>query len=736
MAHKFNWSLGHEGKGNVYDDGSIETWNYNPSSGKPHHLEQAIHNGNQRTQFHFYISPEGGLNDGGLTFNNHSPLTDDQHVKQIAEQHPGVYDARHEFDEYGEPGEERVETPGGYGHAYNLLEMMSRIGQADKSNWAKFHTEFKLPRGVRKKIRRWVDRLKWPEGSSQDDSRRYHITVLSMDEYDADFEKWARGQVQGQTFHFESMGMQIFGGEHVVLRFECPEWTELVLNWQRKAEEDGLEPRTFDPPKAHITIGKSPDGKWPQGVPDPHVKFDTRMFNINKNSMAADPNWINQWIQKNGPYLYHGAKSRSGVDPEQVAQSIEQQGIIPQGDNRAQEDYPGYEHWDDGRGEANTLLNWWQTPRAGHTYLTRNPREAYGEPTFRVDLRKLDPSKLKADEDLMEDEGKWLHFGPLSNPATEGEPRTLGEQAEEVGWGDDPEDTHRSLEGRGTIAHEGVIPPEAIERIDNVKPKQSAETTPAQDLKSWLDSFTVEQPTPALSPHHTDADQFQPQVVAPVVQTPHVDPPSKPYKPYDWAEEGYEESPLDRTGAVDTHICPECGEDIEGQICSVCKYDPQAKPDAFEDAERHWYDMAWKDNYKNKARPDQPMHWGPSDHATDVSLASTARQGSIDTAHSGSENDLQGDPSPPSGGDQANTLDVEPSTKSSRKDSDDLDNAGQWHSSSEYDITSEPTDDLRPVWAREPNRGAPNPKEQPSPLSGVRAQLPSPTASVSRWHEI
>lgn len=648
MANYFNWQLGHEGKGNVYDDGSISTWNINRNN-EPHHFQKGQED-EKTPRFHFYLSPEGGLWDGGTTFNNRTPHNDDQVVADVVAQHPSVHDARHELsmDWDGEP-EERVEMPGGgFGHAYNFLEAMSKVAAGD--DWPDFHTEFKIPRGVRKQIRRWVDRLKWPEGSTKMDAREYHITVLDMEEYDEEFAKWARSQVRDKTFHFKSTKMDIFG-ETVVVRLDCPEWDAIALEWGEKAEARHLEPHRFPGgPKAHISVGKSPGRKWPRGIPNPHVKFDTRMFNVKKNSGS------------------------------------------------------------------------------------------------------------------------------------------------------------------------------------------SVETTPAEDLKLWLDSFTPEQAQPP-SLHHTDGDDFTPQIVAPVVQTPHVDPPSKPYVPYNWAEEGWEESPLDRvsTGpqplpmddqlyyrahhadapfgiehaqsapiegadipeqyitpkegysafwnphhlrqymdeigwdtnqrnvvafrgkavgsgvdgeplvmphtdqpettmpyqdflhrleytpngygqwhehtwgdgpngqqvddgyrtlgeifesAIDTHICPKCGEDSNSPICATCGHDPQNSPNDYQQMKNDWYDRAWSvPGNQPRPVPNQPMHWR-DDHAKNVSLA--------------------------------------------RKETNDLDHPRKWSVES---VTSawQPINDMSSVWRGESNSIEIDQGKDSSTLPGLRSSLSS-ASSLRGWH--
>lgn len=70
---------------------------------------------------------------------------------------------------------------------------------------------------------------------------------------------------------------------------------------------------------------------------------------------------------------------------------------------------------------------------------------------------------------------------------------------------------------------------------------------PLEELGQWLDSFNQSQEP--LTIHHLNETDFIPKEKIPLAQGGAIDPPSHPYKPYNWAEEGWEESPLNRTGA-------------------------------------------------------------------------------------------------------------------------------------------------------------------------------------------
>lgn len=191
-----------------------------------------------------------------------------------------------------------------------------------------------------------------------------------------------------------------------------------------------------------------------------------------KMAMAADPDFIQQWIEENGPHLYHGVSNRDGLSDEEFARVVERirreglkpnqrvvdPGPMPTPPAGLKPDWSNYDYVED----ENWRMEhdeWFHSPRPNHVFMTARPEDAYGPHVFRIDLRKLDPAKLKADEDWYRDEIGWDY--DLDKP------RTMGQQAEEIGLGDDPEHTHRSLqENYQSVAHEGPIPPEAISYVE------------------------------------------------------------------------------------------------------------------------------------------------------------------------------------------------------------------------------------------------------------------------------
>lgn len=212
--------------------------------------------------------------------------------------------------------------------------------------------------------------------------------------------------------------------------------------------------------------------------------------------MAADPEWVKNWIARRGPYLYHGAGVRSGMgefsNGDEMAQSILSNGIVPGGDNRPNEvpqaqnyDWSGYDtsqfqypgEWD------GDMYEWWLKPRPGHVFLTTSPDDAYGTHLFRIDIRGLDPANFNPDDDYMREKEDTI--GPHLLPGhdygsgigrldtwddVQNTLKTLGDQAEELNWGSNPQDTHDSWEaspihGSGVVAYRGVIPPHLIQLV-------------------------------------------------------------------------------------------------------------------------------------------------------------------------------------------------------------------------------------------------------------------------------
>lgn len=172
---------------------------------------------------------------------------------------------------------------------------------------------------------------------------------------------------------------------------------------------------------------------------------------VQKKSMAADPEWWNQWTQQNP--LYH-------VTAAHNVPSILKHGLIPW-DDRQNPNGHGWENDPD------------MAPRPGHVYLGNRKKigDAYSyvdgpRALLKVDPSKLDPNNVAPDEDAFAwnagDQAKLLGFPKLE---TTKQTRSLGQQANDLELSR-PEHTKYGLEATGSLAHYGPISPEAISLED------------------------------------------------------------------------------------------------------------------------------------------------------------------------------------------------------------------------------------------------------------------------------
>ena len=247
---------------------------------------------------------------------------------------------------------------------------------------------------------------------------------------------------------------------------------------------------------------------------------------------AAHPTYLQQWIEKNGPYLYHATDA---------PYDILREGLYPHDVER----YEGeFRPWEKSR---SIWQNQYYEPRPGHVYLGTYDRaqaangaqqaekeQATGgwgqqaDPQYlRVDLRQLDPQHINPDEDFFDQ----FPFAPEVQAVTQQtpvpspdrhalwreyhktpRPENLGQWAERADIGNDPSQTHASLSRHGSVAYRGVIPPSALsmakdedEFADNayINPhihelQPSIPTRPSdvnyEQLKSDLSTFSSVQP--------------------------------------------------------------------------------------------------------------------------------------------------------------------------------------------------------------------------------------------------
>jgi hypothetical protein len=192
-------------------------------------------------------------------------------------------------------------------------------------------------------------------------------------------------------------------------------------------------------------------------------------------SAGADPQWLNEWIAKYGPYFYH--RTTPGA-----YESIMRQGLLP--------------HDTEGVGSKykEELV-----PRANHSYIQTIKRHALeasdpfddSSAQIGVDLRKLNPDSIHADEDA--------YFG-MASQTKHGIPYTYTRNIDDVRaeapdangdtywveddtgrrykhWGhfadannlNEPHHTAHSFNHYGTAAVEGGVPPEALVPMNRVR---------------------------------------------------------------------------------------------------------------------------------------------------------------------------------------------------------------------------------------------------------------------------
>jgi hypothetical protein len=184
-----------------------------------------------------------------------------------------------------------------------------------------------------------------------------------------------------------------------------------------------------------------------------------------KKARPADPEWWGQQSQED-PYVYH-------VTEKKNLPLIAEQGLVP---------------WDSNA--SHTMYTDDSTPRADHIYFSTTPARSkqYANYiskniTLRVNKNQLDPDLINPDEDAV----PFFSHSPdipryqvphqmmdIANERVQEANKTdnydeeipdygYGVIAEEVGYGDNPEDTTMGIERTNTLAYRGTVPPELIE---------------------------------------------------------------------------------------------------------------------------------------------------------------------------------------------------------------------------------------------------------------------------------
>jgi hypothetical protein len=204
-------------------------------------------------------------------------------------------------------------------------------------------------------------------------------------------------------------------------------------------------------------------------------------------AMPMTQDRLQQHIQDHGPYMWHGIAPRTEIPPEDIAQSILREGLQP--DRGIDIVYPSRDQSSSQAQYEYDLDNWWHEPRPGHVFMTTDPHTAYGDHLMRVDLRHLQPENFNPDDDYWRDNEipglprpQW-YWG---DPQKDQQIGTLGEQAERLNVGGNPEDTYQAIQDSGIAGYRGTIPPAALTYIPPNHPEyprqQSGEYVTAQEL--------------------------------------------------------------------------------------------------------------------------------------------------------------------------------------------------------------------------------------------------------------
>lgn len=234
-----------------------------------------------------------------------------------------------------------------------------------------------------------------------------------------------------------------------------------------------LDVKPFKKPETW-NMNPNQDDHWPDYGQRPEDELhyhDVQFSGDGRTAMAADPYWLDNWIERNGPYLWHKTEMKN-------VPNILRRGLLP---------------WDHPESPGTQFAGALR-PRPNHVYLRRllTDRPASKE-YIRVDLRKLHPENLNPDEDHFSMPSKA--YGPLghplpSRPSDASRIWNLPIDQRNFNWADrgnypdwgawaegenlsHPSQTAWSLERpdmAGTIAHRGIIPPEALDQPQVLNP--------------------------------------------------------------------------------------------------------------------------------------------------------------------------------------------------------------------------------------------------------------------------
>jgi len=154
-------------------------------------------------------------------------------------------------------------------------------------------------------------------------------------------------------------------------------------------------------------------GKFVTGIED--HKRGKALYNMRHgwpHKAAIRPDWLNEWIKHNGPFLYHGTKD------EEATKSILEDGLYPHDVPTPHEE----NQWgsiENQYGAPNSRSTWgrdFMKPRAGHVYMGTGRKASgfvdRGGDLMAIDLRKLNPNQITADEDAFNSDRNGLSDDP------------------------------------------------------------------------------------------------------------------------------------------------------------------------------------------------------------------------------------------------------------------------------------------------------------------------------------
>lgn len=381
------------------------------------------------------VTPEGYVHTWNVDRQDGSPIHQEyiEHNLGVSDGNP--YTVRREYNGFDIGPEGRV-----YEGPPDIDKLDPRLVQTDKWNFqsAAQHRLGWRPGEYGKGLVHDGAVHTWGVGPNQDGSPthpEYAEKAFGMNE----------GQYGGHMLFDTAFGIDPEGALNV---FDDNGWSSHPENEGKvAAEATAVDPRLYVP-------GDSQKPTWSfLGV----AKNDEK-WQLIKMGMPVDEGYWRAWPKQPERALYHGT---SGSNLE----SIMQHGLHP---------------WDSpiaggsryGPIDSNEKINEWILPRPEHVYLEQDPKEArikakyaydeHEEPVvFRIDPSKLNPQNISPDEDVMHKYWRDAPRNQDSHRQNEEHP-SLGEYAEQRGWGNDPSETQNAINESSPIAHRGVIPPEAL----------------------------------------------------------------------------------------------------------------------------------------------------------------------------------------------------------------------------------------------------------------------------------